>query len=328
VEQDALIRQLSAAKVRLIRVPLSTDDNSIDFARRVYSKGIAIEAILWPQYAPNAVTRAYQPEKFPEMWPGHPLSLADPDLSKQYFRALIEKLETNGIVLAGLELDNEINWAAFNADFPLPGVDKNFGIDDLYHDPEGQQIAKSFLRYLTILAVLKDVRDHSRINRRTPLISAGLADNGPEGPWSDSKVDGAGLNATLEFLRAHGLDNLVDAYGIHTYPWETTPAARKSRLERYAVAECSPANSKIGKPCWITEWGIKNDDRSCPLDDTKREIVIKDMMNNFRELANSSRVVAAIYFSWNTDPWAKQLDPLTVFRCSALTKGGVLALSP
>ena len=119
-------------------------------------------------------------------------------------------------------MGNEINWAAFNPDFTLPGEGKNLSLDDLHHDREGQQIAKGYLQYLKLLAVLKDVRDHSRLNRRTPIISAGLADDGPEGRWPNARMDGASINASIDFLRSNGLDKLVDAYGIHTYPWEST----------------------------------------------------------------------------------------------------------
>jgi hypothetical protein len=75
-----------------------------------------------------------------------------------------------------MELGNEINWAAFNAEFPLPGEGKILSLADLSHDPEGRQIAKGFLQYLKILAVLKEVRDHSRLNRNTPIITAGMVD--------------------------------------------------------------------------------------------------------------------------------------------------------
>jgi len=35
-----------------------------------------------------------------------------------------------------------------------------------------------------------------------------------------------------------------------------------------------------------------------------------------------------MYFAWNTDPWAKTVDPLAIYRCGTLTAGGKLALSP
>jgi hypothetical protein len=327
-DQDALIAQIKMANVHVIRVWLTPDDKDIDFAKRVYAQGIKIELGLSPQFPANAPTRPYQPKEFPDMWGGHPLSTADPELSRANFQSTIDKLEANGIVLAGLELGNEINWAAFNAEFPLPGEGKNFGINDLYRDPEGKQIAAGFLQYIKIMAALKDVRDHSNLNQHTPIISAGLADDGPEGPWPGAKSDGVSINATLWFLRANGIDKLVDYYGIHTYPWDPTAAGRKLRLEKYAVAECQPPGSTSGKPCWITEWGIANKNLSCPLDDTARAAVVADVMNDFRELAKQGRLSGAMYFAWNSDPWAKQPNADSVYRCGALTEGGIQALQP
>lgn len=327
-DQNAMIGQLKQAHVRVIRAPLTPDDKSIDFVKRVYAQGIKIELQLSPQYPANAPSRPYQKEKFPNMWGGHPLSYADPELSRVYFQSLLDKLDANGIVLAGLELGNEINWTAFNPEFPLPGKGINFSLEDLSHDPEGKQIAKGYLQYLKILAVLKDVRDHSKLNQHAPIILAGLADDGAEGLRPKSQTDSVSINATIQFLRANGLDKLVDYYGIHTYPWESTPARRKMHLEKYAVAECHPANSTAGKPCWITEWGISNKDMSCPLNDAARSALIKETMDDFRDVAKQGRLIGAMYFAWDTDPWAKKVDPLSIYRCGALTEAGKLALSP
>jgi hypothetical protein len=327
-DQNATIAQVNAAGVRLIRAPLTPDDKSIDLVKRVYAQGIKIELQLSPQYPPNAPTRPYQAKEFPDMWGGHPLSYANPELSKVYFQSLLAKLDENHIVLAGLELGNEINWTAINPEFPLPGKGANFGLDDLYHDPEGKQIAKGYLQYLKILAALKDVRAHSQLNQHAPIVLAGLADDGAEGPRPKSQTDSVSINATIQFLRANGLDMLVDFYGIHTYPWESTPARREMHLEKFALAECHPANSAAGKPCWITEWGIRNKDVSCPLDDTARAAMVQEIMNDFRQFAAQRRLFGAMYFAWNTDPWAKTVDPLAIYRCGALTAGGKLALSP
>ena len=327
-DQNATIAQVNAAGVRLIRAPLTPDDKSIDLVKRVYAQGIKIELQLSPQYPPNAPTRPYQPKEFPNMWGGHPLSYADPELSKVYFQSLLAKLDENHIVLAGMELGNEINWTAFNPEFPLPGKGANFGLDDLYHDPEAKQIAKGYLQYLKILAALKDVRAHSQLNQHAPIILAGLADDGAEGPRPKSQTDSVSINATIQFLRANGLDKLVDFYGIHTYPWESTPARREMHLENFALAECHPANSAAGKPCWITEWGIPNKDMSCPLDDTVRAAMAQEIMTDFRQFAAERRLFGAMYFAWNSDPWARTVDPLTIYRCGALTAGGKLALSP
>jgi hypothetical protein len=95
----------------------------------------------------------------------------------------MDKLDAAGVALAGMELENEINMAGNNPDFRLPGEGRVLGLSDLYHDPEGQQVAKGYLQSLKILAALKDIRDHSRLNRRTPLLPTNLVDTGPEGAW-------------------------------------------------------------------------------------------------------------------------------------------------
>jgi hypothetical protein len=73
--------------------------------------------------------------------------------------------------------------AGNNADFRLPGEGRVLGLSDLYHDTEGQQVAKGYLQYLKELTALKQVRDHSRLNQHTPLLPTSLVDIEQEGPW-------------------------------------------------------------------------------------------------------------------------------------------------
>jgi hypothetical protein len=325
--RNALIGQLKSSGVHVVRFALRPDDKDLEFAKNLYAQGIKIDLIVDPQYAPNAPTRPADPA-FPNMYSGHYLSAADPDISKNYFQSLLAKLEARGVVLAGLELGNEINWSAFNGEFPIPGEGKIFSLDDLEHDSEGQRIANGYLQYLKILGVLKAVRDHSTLNQKTPIISAGLSNTGRARTTPGAKLDGASISATLVFMRAHGLDKLVDAYGIHYYPWNKDAAGRKANLENNAVAECHPANSGAGKPCWITEWGVENRGASCPLDESSRLPIVREMMDDFIELAQQRKVVAILYYDWTGDPWAKNIDPNSIFRCGALTNAGKLTLSP
>jgi len=334
-DQNALIAQLKAAGVRVIRCGVTPDDKGIDFARRVYAAGIKIELGVSAQYPPDAPKRPYQPDEFPSMWGGPPLSFADPELSRAWFQSLIDKLEANGIVLAAFELGNEINWAAFNPEFPLPGEGRVFSLADLSDDPEAKQVAKGFLQYLKILAVLKDVRDHSRLNRRTPILTAGLVDAADgDRPWNTRKEDKVSLPATLAFMRAHGLDSLVDAYAIHTYPSSSQPgnpaaaAKRTDRFDSQTMAECRPAGSKDGKPCWITEWGFPNADVSCPANDANRAKLVQEMRTNFAKAAAAERLMGVMLFAWDSDPWSKKVDPDSVYRCGELTEGGREAIKP
>jgi hypothetical protein len=334
-DQNILISQLKSAQVHVIRCGISDDDKGISFAKRAATAGIRIQLIVSPQYAPGAPSRQYQPDKFPAMWGGHPLSYADPGLSKTAFQHLFDSLDTNGITLAGVELGNEINWAAFNPEFPLPGEGKILSLDDLAHDPEGKQIAKGFIQYIKILEALKDVRDHSHLNKSTPIISAGLV-SAKDGDklYNNKKEDMVSLSATIAFLRAHGLDSLVEAYGVHIYPSAGQPgnpaaeAKRLGDLNSVSLAECRAKGAKDGKPCWVTEWGFPNTDLTCPAKEANRTMLVEELRGDFAAAAADHRLTGIDYFSWDSDPWSKTIDADSVFRCGALTESGKQAVAP
>jgi hypothetical protein len=67
---------------------------------------------------------------------------------------------------------------------------------------------------------------------------------------------------------------------------------------------------------------------SCPLDDTARAAMVREIMSDFRQFAAQRRLYGAMYFAWDKDPWAKSVATLSIYRCGALTAGGKLALSP
>jgi hypothetical protein len=334
-DQNILLSQLKAAEVRVIRCGISNDEKGIDFAKRAAADGIRIHLIVGPEYAPGAPARLYQPNEFPAMWGGHPLSHADPALSKAAFQRLFDDLDANGIALAGVELGNEINWAAFNPEFPLPGEGKILSLQDLAKDPEGREIAKGFVQYIKILAVLKDVRDNSRLNRNTAIISAGLvsAKDG-EKLYNNKKEDMVSLAASIAFLRAHGLDSFVDAYGVHSYPSPGRPgdptaaAQRAARLNSVDLAECRATGAAGGKPCWITEWGFPNTDLSCPAKEAGRTLLVEELRKDFAAAASEHRLAGIDYFAWDSDPWAKTTDSDSVYRCGGLTESGKQAVAP
>jgi hypothetical protein len=334
-DQNAALTQLEAAHVHVIRCGISNDDKGIDYAKRAKAKGIRILLGVGAEYSPNAPTRPYEPDKFPAMWGGHPLSYADPELSKAFYQNLFDALDASDIVLAGIELGNEINWAAFNPEFPLPGEGKILSLSDLSNDPEGKQIAKGFVQYVKVMAALKEVRDHSRLNRNTPLISAGMV-SAPDGEklYNNKKEDMVSLPASITFLRANGLDALVEGYGIHTYPSGDHPgdpvaaARRTERFESVDLAPCRAAGQSGGKPCWFTEWGFPNNDFSCPPKDSARALLVQEMRVNFGKAAAEHRLANITYFAWNSDPWSKQPDADSVYRCGELTDAGKLAVAP
>ncbi|WP_143271534.1 hypothetical protein [Bradyrhizobium mercantei] len=330
-QQNAILAQLHAANVHFIRSGITPDAQGVDFARRAQAQGIQIEWLVQLQYRPGAPSRPW-PNAF-GVWGGPPLSAADPDQFGKYFEPLLEKLEAAGVKLAGFELGNEINSAMFNSDFSLPAEkpaqSREFNLEDLSHDPEAQQVAKGYLQYLKLLKVIKEARARSKLNQHAPIISAGLVFNeAPQAPRT-AKLDSVGAVATLEFMRANGLDALVDGYGVHTYPWTNDPGSptategRRDRLQKYVLAECRPQGSQAGKPCWITEWGIPNRDSSCPPHETNQITLVNETRTNFRSYVAAKEVLGLFYYAW-----LDSREGFAIYRCNRLTDTGRLALTP
>jgi hypothetical protein len=322
---------LHAAGVHYIRSGILPDDKGVDFARRAQAQGIQIDWLVQLQYRPGAPTRPW-PNAF-GVWGGPPLSACDPDQFRSYFEPLFAKLEAAGVTLAGIELGNEINSPMFNADFTLPAENptrsKEFNLQDLSTDPEAQQVAKGYLQYLKLLAVIKDVRSKSKLNQHSAIISAGLVFNeAPDAPRT-SRLDAVNAGATLDFMRANGLDDLVDVYGVHTYPWTDNPgvaaadAGRRDRLQKYVLAECRQQGSAGGKPCWITEWGIPNRDPSCPTKETNQIALVNESRANFRSYIAQKRLLGLFYYAW-----LDAREGFAIYRCDKLTEAGRLALTP
>ncbi|MGA8674763.1 MAG: hypothetical protein WB621_06105 [Candidatus Acidiferrales bacterium] len=306
-EQDTILDNMKAAGVRVIRAGIADDEKSLDFAQRVYAHGIKIEWFAWgiPSLSGNMI-----------------LSSADPDKFRTYFQPLLAKLESKGIVLAAMELGNEINWS--NHDLGPSGTGRVLTLDDLLSDPQGQQVAKGYLQYIKLLAVLKDIRDHSQLNQHTPIISAGSGelDASPKGR------DAVSLKAMLQFLRDHGMDQFVDAYGIHFYPQgNASSAARLSSLQR-DFAECG-SGAGGGRPCWLTEWGLPvHSGKSCPVNEDNRIGVFSELRHDFRQLARQGRLKGILLYTWQGDFRSGENNPYGAFICGAVTKSGRLAVAP
>ncbi|QAU41658.1 hypothetical protein [Bradyrhizobium guangdongense] len=327
-EQNAKLSELQSAGVQIIRFGMyaQDEDKNLDFIKRAQAHRISAVLILHGLYTPGAPERPFRPKEFPGMWPGPPLSALDPERSAQYFQDLLGKLDASGLTLAGLELENEINMAGNDPDFRLPGGGRVLGLADLSSDPEGQQVAKGYLQYLKVLEALKQARDRSRLNKRTPLLPTSLVDIEQEGPWPTPKpYDGVSIGAIMAFLRAHGLDRLVDAYNLHTYPWGDHPGDKASAVHRMRAlrALVDPICSASGKPCWITEWGFAYASRACPTPEEKdHALLVQEMMGDFAQLAREGRLTGLIYYSWTGDP---QFD---LTRCGSVSEAGRRVLAP
>ena len=322
----AIVDELAAASVRAVRVPYlpSMEANYstiLDFIERLHGRGIGVHLVMWPQYPADAPRRT---PGTPSGWPQPGLSKSDPERLRALASDLFQKLDTAGIRLVGLELDNEINWTEFNGDIPVPGQGRTLKVADLQASAAGRAVLAGFDAYLRSLAVLKAMRDASTQNRTTPIILAGLSDPSPEWPTPFVRADAVDHADTLAYLKAHGLDALVDGYGAHTYTGPgLTDAQRREHLRRYVLLRCRPAGDAAGKPCWLTEWGMPLPTTSCPPDDAKRLPLVKAFRADLAPRVADGSVVALFYY-----PWDGQVDRLGIHVCGALTASGRVALSP
>ena len=322
-QQDALIEQLRRDGVTTVRTGFGPDFQH--FITRAYQNGIGAVVILYPMQGSNGPMRPADPA-LGLTWKQQALSDASPESFKEWLLPQLAALETSGVRLQAFELGNEINSPHFNGDFlPAQATGRLLGLSDLNNpnDPEGHAIAAGYLKYLQVMVALKDVRDHSRLNQKTPILSAGLASSGPAGKKPGWKLDGVSAPDTLAFWRKNGLDDLADGYGMHAYtapdPGRTVSVLLNA-LNKDAFALCTAR-----KPCWLTEWGFDNPSTSCPVDETPRMKLIETMRGALQQLAAQGRLAGHLYYSWAGHPGEVGS---TIFRCGALTGAGKLALSP
>jgi hypothetical protein len=322
-QQDALVAQLRRDGVTTVRT--SFGPTFQHFIIHAYQNGIGTVAILYPMQGSTGEPRPADPAAG-LTWRQQALSDASPEDFGKWLVPQLAALEAAGVRLTAFELGNEINSAHFNGDFlPTQATVRQLGLSDLTNpnDPEGHAIAVGYLKYLKVMAALKNVRDKSRFNRKTPILSAGLASSGPPGKKPGWKLDGVSVSDTLAFWRQNDMDNLADGYGVHAYtapdPQRTVPVLMDA-LNKDAFAMCTSQ-----KPCWLTEWGFDNRSTSCPVDETTRMKLIETMRGALKQLAAQGRLAGFLYYSWAGHPGE---IGSTIFRCGALTEAGKLALSP
>src|SRR5580700_6548671 len=276
------------------------------------SKVASISCIPWLSVSPFGVGN--------ELCERKPHSVIQKGLSRP-------RVETKGIVLEGFEPGNEINWAGFNADFSLPGEDRVLDMNDLTNDPEGKRVAKGFLQYIKLLGALKDIRDHSKLNQHTPIISAGLADlDGSNWPHQ-RKADVVSVSVTIDFFRAHGLERLVDGWHSQLSPSggpgkSEGAAKRRAHVEENGIGVCQPPGKATGKPCWITEWGVGGANRACPVVDKDKVKLVREMRNYYGQLAREGQLKGLIFYVWHGDWHAAKESPASAFRCGSFTESG------
>ena len=301
-QQDSKIAQLQGYGVRIIRegFPSSLDQRFNRFIITAYRHGIGTVAIIYPTLGGTQKHTSAIDVAAGRRWRTPALVDADPDGFRKAFTAQLAALEDAGVKLSALEIGNEFNTVGYNADLPAQSSGRVLGLNDLNNpnDTEARRIAAGYLQYIKIMAVVKDVRDHSKLNKTTPIVTGGLANVGLPGPQSFNRQLATSVADTITFLSQHGVDQFVDGYGVHAYasgdPHQTI-AQRISVLESVFHA-CTSA-----KPCWLTEWAFNNRDQSCPIHDDLRRQLVQAERATLRHFIEQGRLAASLYYSWDGD---------------------------
>ena len=227
--RDTALDQMKAAGVKAIRTPLAQQwgagslQPSVEVVKAAWARGIKsllVISLTAPKYFPAGTAKRSADPAVPSIWAAYRLQDVDPDLFAATVAPLLQQLDDAGVQLAGVELFNEIGNPAFNGDIAINGPRGGYliGFEDLL-DPAFADVARGYRNYIRVLAALKEIRDGLMVNKLTPIISAGLNTPGdaPEGAKLNVTEDEVSLKGVLTFLRANGLDDYVDQYGVHSY---------------------------------------------------------------------------------------------------------------
>lgn len=339
-DQKTMLKEIRKTGATHIRTSIDNNQSGTKLAKLINETGLKIHWIarIDDSFPKNTKRAAFDANVFPRIWATPPLSKANPELFRESFSKQLKQFQSNHIEISAIELYNEINTAAFNGDFPIPGEGRQLGLDDLEHDPIGKNIALGFRQYYELLKATREEMDKTISYRNTPLISGGLGSiEAPEGKIQGMKSDIVSLNATIDYFSKIGITQIVDGIGVHVYPWQSNSINQKTRdlqdkrLNKYILSRCEKPNSSNGKPCWITEWGFRVKSTKCPIDDGDRLARVEEFLEQLSPFIADGRVMAIYYYTWNADP-TDQADnsenQLAAFLCNAATESGRAAIAP
>ncbi|MEI2301246.1 glycoside hydrolase [Ensifer sp. MJa1] len=318
-EQERILREIAdsgAAHVRLsLSRPVDRSIEALEIANRLGLRILLEIQLSNKSYYADTV----QPRTgFGRIWDINRLSDLDIDRYRAGLKDALARIDALGIKLDAVEPGNEINLAGYNGDLAVyqkPGRPTARDVGGL---TDRAAFEKGLDNYIEALKVTREVVRASANSSQAAIISAGLSDMGPK------EADRQGMerldpSEVIGLLRDRGMDAFVDAYGIHIYPARKDPEAIRNVVTQ-VLDFCEPSDS--GRPCWVTEWGIANTARSCPVDDRAREGAMTAMRTVFATFAKAKRLDAAYYYDWDTQ------QNYRVWRCGALSPAGAMAIAP
>lgn len=318
-EQRKILTDIAASGATHVRLSLSAPvDKSIDAVEIAHGLGLKILLEIQltnPDYYADEIRAR---TGFGRIWDIRRLSDLDTSRYREDLKVALRRMDDAGVTLAAVEPGNEINYSAYNGDLVVlrqPGAATPRNVFEIRNR---QAFERGLATYVEVAGITRQALKATVHSHDAVLVSAGLSD------MSAGEADQRGMERldpqeVIALLKARGLDEHVDAYGIHVYPGRRTGSkllGYVSDLLRFCGA------GETGKPCWITEWGVANTARSCPLDDRKRAEAVASIRAVFDDLTSTGQLKAAFYYDWDTHAG------YGVWRCGRLSSAGAKAIAP
>jgi hypothetical protein len=168
-----------------------------------------------------------------------PLSKINLDLYETRLRNNLTSYKNAGVDVKAVEVGNEFDLVAFNADIPLNRAPT---------DADYQLFVTSYAKFLE--------RTVSVVKRPEFYPNAKIILGSPALDWSPAfgKLEPGRMYAPLKNLNGKNYFALVDGIGVHYYPADTEDgAASLARTKAFLNAL-----GETGRPLWVTEWGFYN----------------------------------------------------------------------
>lgn len=318
-EQRKILTDIAASGVTHVRLSLSAPvEKSIDAVEIAHGLGLKILLEIQLTNPEYYAAKVRARTGFGRIWDIRRLSDIDLMRYREKLKASLRRMDDAGVALMAVEPGNEINYSAYNGDLVVlrqPGAATPRHVSDIRNR---KAFERGLANYVEVARITRQELKATIHSADAVLVSAGLSD------MSAGEADQRGMERldpqeVITLLKSRGLDDNVDAYGIHVYPGRRAGPM----LGRYVNALLGFCGAgEAGKPCWITEWGVANAARSCPLDDRKRADAVAAMRSAFDDLTSAGRLKAAFYYDWDTHAG------YGVWRCGRLSSAGARAIAP
>lgn len=318
--REKILDQIARSGTRSVRLSISVPvDASIDAVKMAHQKGLAIlleVSLNNPAFYPEGTKK--RPGRG-RVWDTYRLSDLSPDQYRTVIGDVLQRIDRLGVPLVAVEPGNEINWAPYNGDLGIKAQEKTRTARSLADLDDPAAVERGAAKYVQLLQATRQELAKTKLSSGAKLVSAGLSDIPPE--HADRRgIDSIDPASFTVLLRKHGLDKAADGYGLHIYPsGEGSPETRRKHVDQ-ALSICR-SRPEEGKPCWITEWGFANTQKTCPDVDSRREGLVKATKERFAELMRTGRIAAAFYFDWDEPKYG-------VWRCGELSPAGRAAVTP